>query len=60
MHTARGFSETMGKAFGLGQKQQLKLRKLISEAYELAGIEKGNPATWKQTCSYYCRCLGPV
>jgi DNA phosphorothioation-dependent restriction protein DptH len=48
VHTARGFSETMGKAFGLGQKQQLKLRKLISEAYELAGIEKGSPATWKR------------
>ena len=48
VHTARGFSETMGKAFGLGQKQTLRLRKLISEAYELAGIHKANPATWKR------------
>lgn len=46
IHTARGFSETMGKAFGLGQKQQLKLRKLISEAYDLAGIKKADPSTW--------------
>jgi len=46
VHTARGFSETMGKAFGLGQKQQLKLRKLINEAYEQAGIQKGNSDTW--------------
>ncbi|MBB1381889.1 DNA phosphorothioation-dependent restriction protein DptH, partial [Shewanella sp. SR41-2] len=44
--TARGFSETMGKAFGLGTKQQLKLRKLINEAYDLAGIKKSDPSTW--------------
>ena len=49
VHTARGFAETMGKAFGLGQKQQLKLRKLISEAYELAGIHKAKPATWSRS-----------
>ncbi|KZZ36863.1 DNA phosphorothioation-dependent restriction protein DptH [Oleiphilus sp. HI0117] len=48
VHTARGFSETMGKAFGLGQKQQLKLRKLISEAYELAGISKSDQSTWSK------------
>ncbi|MGX5203211.1 DNA phosphorothioation-dependent restriction protein DptH [Aliikangiella sp. IMCC44632] len=48
VHTARGFSETMGKAFGLGQKQQLKLRKLIGEAYELAGIHKADQSTWSQ------------
>ena len=46
VHTARGFSETMGKAFGLGQKQTLKLRKLIGEAYELAGIKKADTSTW--------------
>jgi DNA phosphorothioation-dependent restriction protein DptH len=46
VHTARGFSETMGRAFGLGQKQTLKLRKLIGEAYDLAGIKKGDPSTW--------------
>lgn len=46
VHTARGFSETMGKAFNLGQKQQLRLRKLVGEAYELAGIHKSDPSTW--------------
>lgn len=46
VHTARGFSETMGKAFNLGQKQQLRLRKLVGEAYELAGIRKADPSTW--------------
>tara|TARA_R110002072_G_scaffold8726_3_gene43719 strand:- start:11935 stop:17082 length:5148 start_codon:yes stop_codon:yes gene_type:complete len=46
VHTGRGFSETMGKAFGLGQKQLLRLRKLISDAYELAGISKSDPMTW--------------
>lgn len=44
--TARGFAETMAKAFGLGTKQQLKLRKLIADAYELAGIQKSDPSTW--------------
>ena len=46
VHTGRGFTETMAKAFGLGQKQQLKLRKLVSEAYELAGISKSDSNTW--------------
>jgi len=46
--TARSFSETMSKAFGLGTKQQLKLRKLISEAYELAGIKKADSTTWSK------------
>ncbi len=46
VHTSRGFSETMGKAFGLGQKQLLRLRKLISECYELAGISKSDSSTW--------------
>lgn len=48
VHTARGFSETMSKAFGLGQKQQLRLRKLIAEAYELAGISKSDANTWSK------------
>ncbi|MCF6257079.1 MAG: DNA phosphorothioation-dependent restriction protein DptH [Gammaproteobacteria bacterium] len=49
VHTARGFAETMSKAFGLGQKQQLRLRKLIGEAYELAGIRKSDSSTWTKT-----------
>lgn len=46
LHTATSFAETMTRAFGLGQKQQLRLRKVILDAYELAGIEKADPATW--------------
>lgn len=46
VHTATGFAETMAVAFGLGQKQQLKLRKLILDAYELAGISKSDSSTW--------------
>lgn len=49
VHTARGFSETMGKAFGLGQKQQLRLRKLIADAYKLAGISKSDSSTWSKS-----------
>ena len=46
VHTARGFSDTMAKAFGLGVKQQATLRKLVLDAYEQAGIDKADPATW--------------
>ncbi|WMC09822.1 DNA phosphorothioation-dependent restriction protein DptH [Oceanimonas pelagia] len=48
VHTATGFAETLAKAFGLGPKQQLKLRKLILDAYELAGISKADPSTWQR------------
>ncbi|MEW9798007.1 DNA phosphorothioation-dependent restriction protein DptH [Alteromonas sp. CYL-A6] len=48
VHTARAFSETMGKAFNLGPKQQLKLRRLVGDAYELAGISKSDPSTWQR------------
>ncbi|MCV6590966.1 MAG: DNA phosphorothioation-dependent restriction protein DptH [Marinobacterium sp.] len=48
VHTARAFSETMGRAFQLGTKQQLRLRKLIAEAYELAGIHKADSSTWSR------------
>lgn len=46
VHTARGLTETMAKAFGLGQKQQLRLRTLIQEAYENAGILQYDRSTW--------------
>jgi DNA phosphorothioation-dependent restriction protein DptH len=47
VHTATAFAETMAQAFGLGQKQQLRLRKLILDAYEQVGIDKSKPATWQ-------------
>lgn len=46
VHTATGFAETMARAFGLGQKQQLRLRRLILDAYELAGISRSDASTW--------------
>ncbi|KJY95874.1 DNA phosphorothioation-dependent restriction protein DptH [Pseudoalteromonas ruthenica] len=48
VHTARGFSETMGRAFNLGQRQQLRLRRIIGEAYDLAGIHKSDKSTWQK------------
>ncbi len=46
VHTARGFSDTMAKAYGLGVAQQAILRKLILDAYDRAGIKRSNPSTW--------------
>lgn len=46
LHIAAGFTETMAKAFGLGPKQQLRLRKLILDAYEGAGIVQCDSSTW--------------
>jgi DNA phosphorothioation-dependent restriction protein DptH len=46
LHIASGFTETMAKAFGLGQKQQLRLRKLILDAYDGAGIVQSDSSTW--------------
>lgn len=48
VHTATGFAETLAKAFGLGPKQQLRLRKLILDAYDLAGISKADSSTWSR------------
>ncbi|WP_421323628.1 DNA phosphorothioation-dependent restriction protein DptH [Aeromonas sp. 604176] len=48
VHTATGFAETLAKAFGLGPKQQLRLRKLILDAYELAGISRADASTWSR------------
>jgi DNA phosphorothioation-dependent restriction protein DptH len=48
VHTAAGFAETMARAFGLGQKQQLRLRKLIRDAYERAGINMADASTWSK------------
>lgn len=49
VHTATGFAETLAKAFGLGPKQQMRLRKLILDAYELAGISKSDASTWSRS-----------
>ena len=46
VHTANLFRTTMGKAYGLGVKQQNKVRNLILEAYESAGIYANDSSTW--------------
>ncbi|MGP5016633.1 DNA phosphorothioation-dependent restriction protein DptH [Vreelandella alkaliphila] len=46
MHTANLFRTTVAKAFGLGPKQQNKVRTLVMDAYEAAGIYPEDPSTW--------------
>ncbi|WP_349618330.1 DNA phosphorothioation-dependent restriction protein DptH [Azotobacter salinestris] len=46
MHTANLFRATMAKAFGLGVKQQNRIRTLVMEAYEAAGIIPQDRSTW--------------
>ena len=46
VHTASAFANTMTKAFGLGPKQQMKLKNLILDAYEIKGIDRSDKKTW--------------
>ncbi len=46
VHTASAFANTMTKAFGLGPKQQMKLKNLILDAYEMKGIDRSDKKTW--------------
>lgn len=46
VHTANLFRSTLAKAFSLGNKQQNKIRTLVMEAYERAGIFPQDRATW--------------
>ncbi|WP_240618231.1 DNA phosphorothioation-dependent restriction protein DptH [Halomonas heilongjiangensis] len=46
VHTANLFRSTLAKAFGLGNKQQNKIRTLVMDAYERAGIFPQDKATW--------------
>jgi DNA phosphorothioation-dependent restriction protein DptH len=46
MHTANLFRTTVAKAFGLGPKQQNKVRTLVMGAYEAAGIYPEDSSTW--------------
>lgn len=48
MHTANLFRTTVAKAFGLGPKQQNKVRTLVMDAYEAAGIYPEDPSTWSK------------
>jgi DNA phosphorothioation-dependent restriction protein DptH len=46
VHTANLFRSTLAKAFGLGNRQQNKIRTLVMEAYERAGILPQDRSTW--------------
>ncbi|WP_297481799.1 DNA phosphorothioation-dependent restriction protein DptH [uncultured Photobacterium sp.] len=46
VHTASAFANTMTQAFGLGPKQQMRLKNLVLEAYDLKGIDRSNKNTW--------------
>lgn len=47
VHTANLFRTTLSTAFGLGNKQQNKIRSLVIDAYEQQGIYPNDQATWK-------------
>lgn len=49
VHAASAFTDTVGRAFNLGEKQRLKLEEAILEAYRLAGIHPDQPASWQKT-----------
>lgn len=46
MHTANLFRGTLATAFGLGNRQQNRIRSLVMEAYDAAGILPHDPSTW--------------
>lgn len=47
-HTANAFKDTISKVYGLGPKQQNILLQCIMEAYQMSGINPGDPDTWDQ------------
>jgi DNA phosphorothioation-dependent restriction protein DptH len=48
VHTANLFRSTLAKAFGLGNKQQNRIRTLIMEAYDRAGISPQDRKSWSK------------
>ncbi len=46
LHTANAIKESIATAFHLGTVQKQRLRDCILEAYQQAGIDKGNKETW--------------
>lgn len=49
MHTANLFRSTLATAFNLGNKQQNRIRNLVMDAYQAAGIKPEDPVTWQRT-----------
>ncbi|WP_281647965.1 DNA phosphorothioation-dependent restriction protein DptH [Parendozoicomonas sp. Alg238-R29] len=48
VHTANLFRSTLATAFNLGNKQQNKVRTLVMEAYDKAGIKPNDSSTWSR------------
>ena len=48
VHTAHAFTDTMTKAFKLGKVQEVRLKSLVVEAYENAGISRVDQSTWSK------------
>lgn len=48
VHTTNLFKTTLAKAFGLGTVQQSTLSRIVLEAYDRAGINRVNKATWSK------------
>lgn len=46
VRAASAFTDTVGRAFNLGERQRLKLQEIIAAAYEAAGIYADKPQTW--------------
>lgn len=62
LHTANAIKESIATAFHLGTVQKQRLRDVIMEAYEAAGIDKSNKDTWTKpaptlsdVCNLYLR-----
>ena len=48
VHTANLFRSTLATAFNLGNRQQNKIRTLVLEAYDRAGIKPQDQSTWNR------------
>ncbi len=48
VHTANALVDTLSRIFPLGAKQQRRLHKCITDAYEEKGIDPERPETWKK------------
>ncbi|MGM1050412.1 MAG: DNA phosphorothioation-dependent restriction protein DptH [Bacillota bacterium] len=48
MHTSNSLTDTIARAFGLGQVQSITLKDIMMDAYSQKGILKSDPATWEK------------
>ncbi|GIP52564.1 DNA phosphorothioation-dependent restriction protein DptH [Paenibacillus vini] len=48
MHTSNSLTDTIARAYNLGQVQSITLKDLIMEAYSNKGIHKADSSTWEK------------